>query len=49
LIFLLWVYYSGLIFYFGAEFTAVYSQSHGSRANRGTAAKHARQNEHQSA
>ncbi len=48
LIFLLWVYYSGLIFYFGAEFTAVYSQSHGSRANRGTAAKHARQNEHQS-
>jgi membrane protein len=32
LMLLLWVYYSGLIFYFGAEFTKVYSNSYGSRA-----------------
>jgi len=28
---LLWVYYSSQIFLFGAEFTAVYATSHGSR------------------
>jgi hypothetical protein len=27
----LWVYYSGLIFYFGAEFTKVYADHYGSR------------------
>jgi membrane protein len=32
LVLLLWVYYSGLIFYFGAEFTKVYADSYGSRA-----------------
>jgi membrane protein len=31
LILLLWVYYSGLIFYFGAEFTKVYTDRLGSR------------------
>jgi membrane protein len=31
LAFLLWVYYSGLIFYFGAEFTKVYADRYGSR------------------
>jgi membrane protein len=31
LIILLWVYYSGLIFYFGAEFTKVYADRFGSR------------------
>ena len=31
LVLLLWVYYSGLIFYFGAEFTKVYSDRLGSR------------------
>jgi membrane protein len=31
LIVLLWVYYSGLIFYFGAEFTKVYADHYGSR------------------
>jgi membrane protein len=31
LILLLWVYYSGLIFYFGAEFTKVYRDRLGSR------------------
>jgi membrane protein len=31
LILLLWVYYSGLIFYFGAEFTKVYAERYGSR------------------
>jgi membrane protein len=31
LIVLLWVYYSGLIFYFGAEFTKAYSEVYGSR------------------
>jgi membrane protein len=30
-ILLLWVYYSSLILYFGAEFTHVYSMRHGSR------------------
>lgn len=28
---LLWIYYSGLIFYFGAEFTKVYADKYGSR------------------
>ena len=28
---LLWIYYSGLIFYFGAEFTKSYSDRYGSR------------------
>ena len=32
LIMLVWIYYSGLIFYFGAEFTAVYAARRGSRA-----------------
>ena len=31
LVLLLWVYYSGLIFYFGAEFTRVFAGRHGSR------------------
>jgi membrane protein len=31
LVLLLWVYYSGLIFYFGAEFTKTYADRHGSR------------------
>lgn len=30
LVLLLWVYYSGLIFYFGAEFTKTYADRHGS-------------------
>jgi membrane protein len=30
LLLLLWVYYSGLIFYFGAEFTKVYADHYGS-------------------
>jgi membrane protein len=30
-ILLLWIYYSSLIFFFGAEFTQVYSRKHGSR------------------
>jgi membrane protein len=37
LILLLWVYYSGLIFYFGAEFTKVYADRHGSRSINKTA------------
>jgi membrane protein len=28
---LLWIYYSGLIFYFGAEFTKSYADRYGSR------------------
>jgi membrane protein len=31
LVLLLWVYYSGLIFYLGAEFTKVYADRYGSR------------------
>jgi membrane protein len=31
LVILLWVYYSGLIFYFGAEFTHLYAEQFGSR------------------
>ena len=31
LVLLLWIYYSGLIFYFGAEFTKSYSDRYGSR------------------
>ena len=31
LVLLLWVYYSGVIFYFGAEFTKVYADKYGSR------------------
>jgi membrane protein len=31
MVLLLWVYYSGLIFYFGAEFTKVYADRFGSR------------------
>jgi membrane protein len=31
LVLLLWVYYSGLIFYFGAEFTKAYADKYGSR------------------
>jgi membrane protein len=30
LVLLLWIYYSGLIFYFGAEFTKVYAEQYGS-------------------
>jgi membrane protein len=37
LILLLWVYYSGLIFYFGAEFTKVYTERMGSRKIRKSA------------
>jgi len=29
----LWVYYSGLIFYFGAEFTKIYADRYGSLKN----------------
>ncbi len=29
-IILLWIYYSSLLFFFGAEFTAVYTRKHGS-------------------
>jgi membrane protein len=31
LVLLLWIYYSGLIFYFGAEFTTSYADRYGSR------------------
>jgi membrane protein len=31
LVLLLWIYYSGLLFYFGAEFTKVYADKYGSR------------------
>jgi membrane protein len=31
LVLLLWIYYSGLIFYFGAEFTKSYADRYGSR------------------
>jgi len=31
LVLLLWIYYSGLIFYFGAEFTKTYADRYGSR------------------
>lgn len=32
LVLIVWVYYSALILYFGAEFTNVYAEAHGSRA-----------------
>jgi membrane protein len=32
---LIWVYYSALIFYFGAEFTKVYANTYGSHVNHG--------------
>lgn len=32
---LIWVYYSALIFYYGAEFTKVYANTYGSHVNRG--------------
>ena len=38
---LLWVYYSAQILFFGAEFTQVYSQHHGSRSARSLARKRA--------
>ena len=38
---LLWVYYSAQILFFGAEFTQVYSQHHGSRSTRSLARKRA--------
>jgi membrane protein len=31
LVLLLWIYYSGMIFYFGAEFTKAYADRYGSR------------------
>jgi membrane protein len=34
LVVLVWVYYSALIFFFGAEFTHVYAQTHGSQVPR---------------
>ena len=34
LVLLLWIYYSSLILLFGAEFTHVYAERHGSRAGR---------------
>jgi membrane protein len=43
LVLLLWVYYSGLIFYFGAEFTKAYADRCGSRKKDGkpqTTVKH---------
>ncbi len=39
LIILLWVYYSGIILYIGAEFTRVYADRHGSRRNQPQTAK----------
>jgi uncharacterized BrkB/YihY/UPF0761 family membrane protein len=33
LVLLLWVYYSGLIFYFGAEFTKIYTDRYGFTQN----------------
>jgi membrane protein len=44
LVLLLWVYYSGLIFYFGAEFTKVYADRYGSRHQAKTAGKYRRRN-----
>jgi membrane protein len=41
---LVWTYYSSLILFFGAEFTQVYSEHHGSRKNSGQASN-ARPNE----
>jgi membrane protein len=35
-ILLLWIYYSSLIFFFGAEFTQVYSRTYGSRVGKAT-------------
>lgn len=40
-VFIVWVYYSAQIFFLGAQFTRVYSERHGSRAQR-WAARHAR-------
>jgi membrane protein len=40
LVVLLWVYYSGLIFYFGAQFTKVYSDRYGSRLKSKPIRKH---------
>ena len=42
LILLLWVYYSGLIFYFGAEFTKLYADRYGSRQSAKTSNKSAK-------
>ena len=39
LVLLLWVYYSGLIFYFGAEFTKVFADNFGSRTKNKRAVK----------
>jgi membrane protein len=39
LVLLLWVYYSGLIFYFGAEFTKVFADNFGSRTKNKRAAQ----------
>jgi membrane protein len=39
LVLLLWVYYSGLIFYFGAEFTKVFAEKFGSRTTNTRAVK----------
>jgi membrane protein len=41
IVFIVWVYYSAQIFFLGAQFTRVYSERHGSRAQR-WAARHAR-------
>lgn len=38
LVLLLWVYYSAMILLFGAEFTRVYAERHGSRANEASTA-----------
>ncbi|MDP4011711.1 MAG: YihY/virulence factor BrkB family protein [Candidatus Roizmanbacteria bacterium] len=50
LILLLWVYYLSLIFFFGAEFTQVYSHlhGHGIRPGKGTISIHERMNEKKS-
>ena len=33
MIILVWVYYSAMIFFLGAEFTVVYAKEHGSHAS----------------
>jgi membrane protein len=42
LVLLLWVYYSGLIFYFGAEFTKTYADRYGSHSSKDKQPKTAR-------
>ena len=44
IVILLWVYYASQIFLFGAEFTAVYASSHGSRIETGNSTMPVREN-----